>query len=112
MGVGAARAEEVGAFAGIVAIAFGVDDVVDAVEEEAQGEDDVEQAEPEGAVVDLERAAERHEVEENGGGPETGAGNLEKKRKVGTETEFWEALWRGGQGRNLTQRTRRRVETT
>jgi len=90
--IGAAGTEKVGAFAGIVAVAFGVDDVVDAVEEKAQRKDDIEEAEPEGGVVDLERAAERYEVEENGGGPEAGAGDLNEKFGGGKKSVFGERL--------------------
>jgi len=90
--VGAARAEEVGALAWIVAITFGVDDVVDAVEEEAQRKDDIEKTEPKRGRAKIERAAERHQVKEDGRGPEAGARNLEKKRKIRTEIEFGEGL--------------------
>jgi len=58
--VGSARAKEVSALAGIEAVAGGVDDVVDAVEEEAERENDVEKAEPEDEAVSVERAAEWH----------------------------------------------------
>src|SRR2546430_658911 len=63
-----------------------------AVEEKAQRKDDIEEAEPEGGVVDLERAAERYEVEENGGGPEAGAGDLNEKFGGGKKSVFGERL--------------------
>lgn len=75
--IGSARSEQVGAFAWVEAVAFGVDDVVNAVEEEAERKDDVEKAEPEAGGVEIERAAEGHEVKKDCGRPEAGAGDLQ-----------------------------------
>ncbi len=97
--IGSARAEEVGALARIEAVAFGVDDVVDAVEKQAEGKNDVEKAEPKAGVTGIETAAEWHEVKEDGRRPKAGAGDLKEKRKIGEETIFFEGCGGAAKGR-------------
>lgn len=74
-----ARAEQVGPFAGIEAVALGVDNVIHAVKEKAEREDNVEEANPEAGGVEIENTSERHEVEEDCGGPEARTRDLEEK---------------------------------
>lgn len=88
--IGAARAEHITAFARIEAIASGVDDVVHAIEKQAEWKNDVEKARPEGGAVPIERAAKRHEVEESGSRPKAGTGDLDEKLCVRKKTEFCE----------------------
>ena len=90
----AARTEHVSAFAGIVAVAFGVDDVIDAVEKKAERKDDVEKSRPEGHVAPIEGMTERNEIKENGGGPETGARDLDEKFCSGKKIVSSERLGR------------------
>src|SRR5258707_4878869 len=90
--MGGTRAEKVGAFGGIVAIAFGVDDVVDAIEEEAQRKNDIKKAEPKRSGAKIERTTEWHQVKEDGGSPEARARNLNEKFGGAKKSVFGERL--------------------
>ena len=86
--IGAARTEHVSAFAGIVAVAFGVDDVVDAIKEKAEGKNDVEKSDPKTGLVPIEKFAQGHQIEKDCSGPKAGPRNLNEKFEVGKKTRF------------------------
>ena len=95
--VGPARAEHIGTLARIEAVALSIDNVVDAVKKKAKRKDNVEEAKPEADGTEIENTAERHEVEEDGGGPKARTGYLEKKFEVGKVTGLVDSL-SGGLG--------------
>lgn len=111
--IGASGTEHKGSFAGIEAVARGVDDVVHTINEQAEWKDDVDETDPEDRSPKGENCAEWHEVKEDGRSPKTRAGNLEEKSEVGKEIRFDERLGRrlGGYAHllwNVAPRWRRR----
>ena len=89
---GTARAEHVGTFAGIEAVAFGVSDVVDAVKEQTERKNDVKESEPKGAAMPIERIAQGHQIERGCGGPEARARDLYKDFEVGKDNAFCDGM--------------------
>src|SRR5262249_43557867 len=77
------RTEHVRAFARIVAVVIGVRYVVDAVQQKTKWKQNVDEAGPKASRAPVKFSAEGHEIEKRRGGPQTGTGNLQKKKRAG-----------------------------